>query len=103
MSVQLQSDSSSWKHATMDIPQGVNIERIDESIRLLRQFVTAVEIEPVIDVLEALKLDPDNSSLVVQLADEFTDIGPLQGQVLTYAPYIGILVSNNSLGVFADM
>jgi hypothetical protein len=39
----------------------------------------------------------------VQLADEFTDIGPLQGQVLTYAPYIGILVSNNSLGVFADM
>ena len=82
-------------HITKKIDQA----EIEESIQLLNKYVNDVSIKPVILVLEALQKDPDNESLAVQLIDTLDTIGVMKGAVLTYAPYIAILISN---GLFDD-
>ncbi len=81
-----------------NITHNVDAERIEESIQMLRQYVKETSIEPVLSVLEAMKEDPDNESLLVQLSETFNALDIVQGAVLTYAPYVAILVSNNLFG-----
>lgn len=76
-----------------------DITEIDSSIQLLNEYINDTSIKPVISVLEALKKDPDNESLIVKLADTLNTNGVMQGAVLTYAPYISVLISN---GLFED-
>ena len=76
----------------------VNIERIAESIQMLEQYVQDPSIKPVISILEELKQDSDNQSLLKKLAVTLNDIGIVQGAVLTYAPYVSILVSDDCFG-----
>jgi len=78
-----------------NIPKKADAREIEESIQLLNKYVNDASIKPVLLVLEELKKDPDNDSLVVQLADTLKTIGVMQGAVLTYAPYIAILISFN--------
>jgi len=73
----------------------VDIEKIDISIQMLEQYVQDPGIEPVISILKELKQDPGNGSLIEKLTDTFNNLGIVQGAVLTYAPYICVLVSNN--------
>ncbi len=81
-----------------NITHNVDAERIEESIQMLRKYVQETSIEPVILVLEAMKKDPDNESLLVQLTETFNALDIVQGAVSTYAPYVAILVSNNLFG-----
>ncbi len=81
-----------------NITRNVDAERIEESIQMLRKYVQETSIEPVILVLEAMKKDPDNESLLVQLTETFNALDIVQGAVLTYAPYVAILVSNDLFG-----
>jgi len=73
-------------------------QRIDESIELLKQFINDSSIEPLIAALEALKKDPDNASLLDDLTKTFAALGIVQGSVLTYAPYVGIILSDDIFG-----
>ena len=73
----------------------IDTVKLDISIKLLKQYVNDSSIEPLISALEALKKDPDNESLFVALADTFAALGIIQGAVLTYAPYISLILSNN--------
>ena len=72
-----------------------NPERLDDSIRMLEQFMDADEISPLIAALSALKSRPDDASAIDQLAVAFAGLGMRQGAVLTYAPYVGILLSES--------
>jgi hypothetical protein len=73
----------------------VSAESIDSSIRMLEQYLEVEEIEPLLAALQALKVEPNNESYLGQLVNAFDDLGLQQGAVLTYAPYIGILLSDD--------
>jgi hypothetical protein len=71
----------------------VSVEGIDTAIRMLELYLDAGQVSSLLRALEALKQDPGNESCVEQLATAFEELGPRQGAVLTYAPYVGILLS----------
>jgi len=73
----------------------VDLHRIDTSIRMLKQYLEADDIAPLIEVLESLAADPRNAALRAQLSAIFDGLGPLQGAVLTYAPYISIVLAGD--------
>ena len=75
------------------ITENVDAGKIDASLEALKKFVKDESIEPLISVLEALKQDPNNESLLLQLSDTFKALGIIQGAVITYAPYISLLLS----------
>ena len=67
-------------------------ERIDETIQLLKQNLELKDIEPLVQALEALKEDTESESRLVQVLHAFNELGPYQGAVLTYAPYVSVLL-----------
>jgi len=73
----------------------VRIADIGIAIQMLEQHLDCEEIKPMLTALEALKEDPENESCFDQLVKAFDDLGPLQGAVLTYAPYVSILLSDD--------
>jgi len=76
----------------------VRPDSIDSSIRMLRQHLHDEQIGGLLDALQALRADPDNESHLDRLVQAFEELGPRQGAVLTYAPYIGILLSDDPFG-----
>ena len=76
----------------------VNVASIVNSIRMLEQHLDTEEIKPLISALAALKAEPENESYFDQLVNAFDDLGPRQGAVLTYAPYVSILLSDDPFG-----
>jgi hypothetical protein len=85
-----------------DPPKGntrpVRIADIDVSMQMLEQYLESDDIKPLLDALEALKAEPDAASSMTRLAQAFDSLGPRQGAVLTYAHYIGILLSDQAFG-----
>lgn len=80
------------------IRTNINVERVDNDIRMLRQYVNEPEVEPLITALEAIKTDPQSEAHQVRVVEVFNGLGLWQGSVLTYAPYVGILLSDNVFG-----
>jgi hypothetical protein len=73
----------------------VDLQRIETSIMMLKQYLAEDEIAPLIDVLESLAADPRNEALLGKLSGVFDGLGPMQGAVLTYAPYISIVLAGH--------
>jgi hypothetical protein len=73
----------------------VDLQRIETSIMMLKQYLAEDDIAPLIEVLELLAADPRNEALLGQLSDVFDGLGVLQGAVLTYAPYISIVLAGD--------
>lgn len=71
---------------------------IDISIEMLQRHLDTEDIEPVLEALRALRQQPENASCLAQLVEAFEGLGPRQGAVLTYAPYVGILLSDDPFG-----
>ena len=78
----------------------VDLHRVETSIKMLKQYLAEEDIAPLIDVLEALAAEPRNEALLGQLSDVFDGLGVLQGAVLTYAPYVSIVLAGD---LFDDM
>jgi len=76
----------------------VRVADIDIAIQMLERHLDAEEIKPLLTALEALKAEPENESCFAQLVKAFDDLGPRQGAVLTYAPYVSILLSDDPFG-----
>ena len=76
----------------------VNVADINIAIQMLHQHLEIDEIKPLLNALEALKENPENESILGQLVTAFDNLGPRQGAVLTYAPYISILLSDDPFG-----
>lgn len=73
--------------------EDVDVEKIGASIEALKQYVKDASIDPLMSLLEALKQEPNNESVLLQLSDTFKALGIIQGAVLTYAPYVGLLLA----------
>lgn len=76
----------------------VNIENLDTTIMMLEQYLDADEIRPLLSALEALRAESQSEPGFGRLVKAFDDLGPRQGAVLTYAPYIGVLLSDSTSG-----
>ena len=81
-----------------DITNNIDAEKVDTSIKMINKYIEDSSITPFVAILEALKNDPGDTSLLVDLKDELNSLGFLQGAVLTYAPYIGVLLTGELLG-----
>jgi len=79
----------------MKIIRDLNPEDIEASIVALKQYVQEESIEPLLAVLESVKKDPSNESLLISLSETFSSLGIVQGAVLTYAPYLSVILSND--------
>ena len=73
----------------------ISAEAVAESIRMLTEHVGEERIGPFLSVLESLQAEPQNADHLRQMISEFEALGPNQGAVLSYAPYIGALLSDD--------
>ena len=73
--------------------QPVNTERVEEDITMLKTYLDDDAIKPLINALEKLKSEPHNEVAFDAVVDIFKDLGLNQGAVLTYAPYLKVLIS----------
>ncbi len=73
----------------------INAAHIDESVQMLKQYLDAEDAEPLVSALEALKASPQDDACLVRVHEAFNGLGPSQGAVLTYAPYVGILLADH--------
>ena len=80
------------------IQNNINVERVDGDIEMLRRYVNEPEVEPLITALEALKNDPQSETNRMRVVEVFNGLGLWQGSVLTYAPYVGVLLSEDVFG-----
>ena len=81
-----------------NITNNVDVARIKEAIQMLNTYVKGKDIKPFISILESIKQEPDNESLLAQLYDEFQNLGITQGAILTYAPSIYDLIVDDPFG-----
>ena len=72
----------------------INIKEVEDAIRMLEMYVKNEDIEPLIAALKSLKQAPEDHSKLVEVATEFNELGSSQGAVLTYAPYISVMLSD---------
>jgi hypothetical protein len=73
----------------------VNSERIESNITMLKTYLNEDDIKPLLDTLETLKVEPDNEAAFMKMVDTFKELGINQGAVLTYAPYLKVLLSQH--------
>ncbi|MGD8308674.1 MAG: hypothetical protein PVG98_04465 [Chromatiales bacterium] len=83
---------------TATVRRDVDVDSIDSSIRMLRTYIDSEDIAPLLSALEDLKADPKDPSHLARLANVFASLGAVQGAVLTYAPYIIVLLSDDPFG-----
>lgn len=73
----------------------IDLVSIKQSIERIKQYVTGCNIEPLISVLEEFNHNADDKALLLKLRDVLNSMGVAQGAVLTYAPYILALSSDD--------
>jgi hypothetical protein len=76
----------------------VDSGKINISIEALKKYVKDSSIDPLLSALENLKQEPDNKAHLELLNERFNELGIVQGAVLTYAPYITLLLDD----IFGD-
>jgi hypothetical protein len=87
-------------HTHQDIikTKTVNIEGLDNAINMVETYVQNDEVQPLIAALKSLKEDPQDHAKLAEVATVFNQLGSSQGAVLTYAPYISIMLSDDPFG-----
>ena len=73
--------------------QPVIAKRVEDDITMLKTYLDENDIKPLLDALETLKAEPDNEAAFQKVMDTYNDPGISQGAVLTYAPYLKVLLS----------
>jgi hypothetical protein len=84
-------DDDSLRPARRD----VNIAEVDTAIRMLETHLEPTQVETLITALQELRAAPEDYAKLVKLAQVFGELGGVQGAVLTYAPYVGLLLSDD--------
>jgi len=73
--------------------QLVKAERVQEDIVMLKTYLDERDIEPLLKQLEALSAAPQDEAVFQLVVHAYDELGFHQGAVLTYAPYLKILLS----------
>jgi len=81
-----------------DVTDGIDVADIDNAIQMLNKYAREPSIKPLISILEALKQDAHNESLLAQLAETWRGLGVFQGTVLTYVPYFYTFIADDIFG-----
>jgi len=76
----------------------IDVADIDNAIQMLNKYANEASIKPLISILEALREDSHNESLLAQLTDTWRNLGVYQGTVLTYVPYFYTLIPDDIFG-----
>jgi hypothetical protein len=76
----------------------IDVADIDNAIQVLNKYTKEPSIKPLISILEELKKDSCNESLLEQLADSWRNLGVFQGTVLTYVPYFYTWIPDDIFG-----
>ena len=74
----------------------IDAAAIASSIEQLQERFGKDDVAPLVAVLEAMKRNPQDSALMDQLSEALDGLGIMQGAVLTYAPYLAIILSDFS-------
>lgn len=82
-----------------NITNNMNAGYIDDAIKMLNTYAKEDSLKPLISILEALKQDLHNESLLAELTDAWRNLGVYQGTVLTYVPYFYTLIPDD---IFRD-
>jgi hypothetical protein len=75
----------------------VKPELVQETIDMLCTYLNADDIRPLLTTLEALKEKPEGKEEFDAMVQAFEELGPMQGAVLSYAPYINSLLLDGGL------
>ena len=81
-----------------DSTHQINVADIDDAILMLNRHTDEPSIRSLVSILEALKLDLYNESLLEQLADTWRNLGVCQGTVLTYVPFFYMMIPDDIFG-----
>ena len=81
-----------------NVTDNINVADIDHAIQMLNKHAKEASIEPLILILEALRQDLHNESLLAQLTDTWRNLGVYQGTVLTYVPYFYTFIPDDIFG-----
>ena len=81
-----------------DAAGNLDVDAIDNAIQMLNKYARVASVIPLISILEVLKQDPHNESLLAQLTDTWRNLGVYQGTVLTYVPYFYTLIPDDIFG-----
>ena len=76
----------------------IDVADIDNAIQMLNKYAKETSIKPLISILEALKEDSHNESLLAQLTDAWRNLGIYQGTVLTYVPNFYTMIPDDIFG-----
>ncbi len=96
----LQEPPEFGDHSPADISSSkkVDVASIKHSIEMLQTYVHNEDINPFIAALEELQYAPQDHSKLVEVATIFDKLETSQGAVLTYAPYIILMLSDDPFG-----
>ena len=70
----------------------IDVEKVKTSIRMLKTYLDEAEIGPLLSLLEELQQHPEDDSILVRISALFAELGMTQGAVLTYAPYLNVIL-----------
>lgn len=76
----------------------LGVADIDSAIQMLNEYTDEPAIKPLISILEALRQDVHNESLLAELTDAWRNLGVYQGTVLTYVPYFYMFIADDIFG-----
>lgn len=76
--------------------KNVNAAYVQETIDMLNTHMATDDLGPLMEALGALQANPESQGKLDTLVSIFNNLGPIQGAVLTYAPYISTLLSEDA-------
>ena len=79
----------------LNMAQNIDPVKIHDSIRMLNEYIKDNSTAHLISALEALAEEPDSKVLLAQVSAALNDLGVMKGAVLTYAPYVWLMLSED--------
>jgi hypothetical protein len=74
---------------------GIDPSKIEEAISMLQLYIGSEELAPLFAVLRELPENPGDEALLARLSEAVDNLGVMQGAVLTYAPVVAGLLSDD--------
>lgn len=81
-----------------DAHRGIDASTIEESLSMLGPHVASDGLDSLALVLRELAEKPHDKALLARLSEVVDNLGIMQGAVLTYAPALAALLSDDPFG-----